>query len=74
MRIGVVVTPRPFFPREREPIPIVLEEPQDSVLMGEENFTPHPTPNRGLISRVVRPVATRYTEYAVEAHQLNRPL
>ena len=48
-------TPRPLYPRERDPVPIVREAgwTPRAVWTGAENL------------RTVRPVASRYTDYTI---------
>jgi len=64
---GLVVnpTPRPLYPRERDPVPIVWEagEPQ-----GQCGQVRKISPLSGFDPRTVQPVASRYTDYALPAH------
>ena len=59
-RLGV--TPRPLFTSEKDPVPIVQEAgwAPGPVWTGAENLSPQP----GFDPRTVRPVASRYTDYA----------
>ena len=54
------VTPRPLYPREKDPVPIVEEAgwAPGPVWTGVENL--HPP---GFDPRTVQPVASRYTDY-----------
>jgi hypothetical protein len=61
----VNITPRPLNPRERDPIPNVLEAgwAPGPVWMVAENLAPP-----GFDPRTVQPVASRYANYAYPAH------
>jgi hypothetical protein len=61
----VNVTPRPLYPRERDPVPIVQEAEwaPGPVWTGAEN-----PPLPGFDPRTVQLVASRYTDYAIPAH------
>jgi len=62
----VNITPRPFYPLEREPVPIVKEAgwASGTVWMGAENFAPPP----GFDLWIVEALDSRYTDYAIPAH------
>jgi hypothetical protein len=56
---GVNSTPRPFYPRERDPVPIIQEAlwVLGQEWTGEENLAP----------RVVQPLASRHAVYTIPA-------
>jgi hypothetical protein len=61
MALVVNATPRPFYTRERDPVPIVYEAGWASghVWTGAET----PPPPQGFDPRTVQPVAIRYTDH-----------
>ena len=65
----VNVTPRPLYPRERYPVPIVQEAgwAPGPVWTDAENLAPPP----GFDSRTVQPVVSRYTDWAIPARKCN---
>jgi hypothetical protein len=60
--------PRYLYPLEKDPLPIVQEARWASVSFskGAENLDPSP----GLDPRIVQPVASRYTDWAIPAAKL----
>ena len=68
MGLVVNVTPRPLYPRERDPVPTVQKVgwATDPVWTGAENLTPSP----GFDPRTVQPVASRYKDCAIPTHNL----
>jgi hypothetical protein len=62
----ITATPRPLYPQETEPVPIVLETGWASgpVWTGEKNLT-----STRIRSRTVQPVASRYTDWAILTHK-----
>jgi len=62
----VNITPRPLYPFEREPVPIVKEAGWASgpVWMGAENFAPPPL----FDFWTVEALDSHYTDYAIPAH------
>ena len=64
MRWVVNATPRPLYPRDRNPVPIVQDgwDP-GPVWTGAENLAPAP---KGFDPRTVQPVANRYTDVKVK--------
>jgi len=62
----VNATPRPLYPRETDPVPIVQEAGwvPGPVWTGAESLAPH----RGFDPRTVQPVASRCTDWAIAVH------
>jgi hypothetical protein len=65
MRAGVNVTPRPLYPRQRDPVRIVQEDRWIlwPVWTGGKNF-----PLQVSDPQTVQPVASRYTDYTILSH------
>jgi hypothetical protein len=61
----VNATPRPLYPREKDPVPILREGrcAPGPIWTGAEDLAPP-----GFDPRTVQPVANRYTDYAIPAH------
>ena len=59
-------TPRPLYPRERDPVPLVQEAgwATGPVWTGADNLAPS-----DFDTRIVQPVASRYTDCIIPAHQ-----
>jgi hypothetical protein len=65
--LGWVVnaTPRPLYPREKDPAPIVQEAGWSQCRSGRAQKISSPL---GFDPRTVQPVVRRYTDYALPAH------
>ena len=61
----IKATPRPLYPWERYPVPIVQEAgwAPEPARMNAENLAP-----TGIRSPTLQPVASRYTDYAIPAY------
>jgi hypothetical protein len=69
MRWEFNATPRPLYPRERDPVPNVQEAgwAPGSVWTGLKNLT-----STGINPRTVQPVTSHCTDYAIPDHQFQK--